>query len=72
MTTAKLQSELNRGSSDEPMNAGEPSMAELGKRLAALHEEIRRARQRYHLDDTGNARGSGAGELSGEGSRWPV
>jgi hypothetical protein len=41
-------------------------MDELMKRLAALREDIRRARQRYGIDER-NPSDGGAGALSGNG-----
>ena len=53
--------------SEAASNAAEPSMDELMKRLAALREDIRRARQRYGIDERNPSDGeakasSGGGE----------
>jgi hypothetical protein len=52
--------------SEAATNVAEPSMDELMKRLAALREDIRRARQRYGIDERNSSDG-GAGALSGNG-----
>jgi len=52
--------------SEASTNVAEPSMDELMKRLAALREDIRRARQRYGIDER-NPSDGGAGALSGNG-----
>ena len=53
--------------SEASTSVAEPSMDELMKRLAALREDIRRARQRYGIDERNPSDGeakasSGGGE----------
>jgi hypothetical protein len=52
--------------SEAATNVAEPSMDELMKRLATLREDIRRARQRYGIDERNPSDGD-ARALSGGG-----
>jgi len=53
----------NAAAANGATDAGEPSMDELLARLAALGDDIRRARQRYGMANSG---ANGGGQKAGE------